>query len=116
MKLSFVGAGLALIYPSYETNYPLATNRFRSRFFVEHPHGILPPVSRRCRRSSGGCFAPMCCGPLFTIPNMQWWDREDDLAIGIKSTAILFGDMDVRVIALLQCLCLFAFWRCGRRI
>ena len=40
-------------------------------------------------------------------------DREDDLAIGIKSTAILFGDLDVRIIAGLQCLCLLAFWRCG---
>ena len=40
-------------------------------------------------------------------------DREDDLAVGIKSTAILFGDLDVRIIGLLQCLCLFAFWRCG---
>ena len=40
-------------------------------------------------------------------------DREDDLAIGIKSTAILFGKMDVRIIAAFQCLCIFAFWRCG---
>jgi 4-hydroxybenzoate polyprenyltransferase len=40
-------------------------------------------------------------------------DREDDLSVGIKSTAILFGNLDVRIIALLQCLCLIAFWRCG---
>jgi len=40
-------------------------------------------------------------------------DREDDLSIGIKSTAILFGDLDVRIIGALQCLCLLAFWRCG---
>lgn len=40
-------------------------------------------------------------------------DREDDLSVGIKSTAILFGDLDVRIIGALQCLCLLAFWRCG---
>ena len=40
-------------------------------------------------------------------------DREDDLSVGIKSTAILFGNLDVRIIGLLQCLCLIAFWRCG---
>ena len=40
-------------------------------------------------------------------------DREDDLSVGIKSTAILFGSLDVRIIGLLQCLCFVAFWRCG---
>ena len=40
-------------------------------------------------------------------------DRKDDLSVGIKSTAILFGNLDVRIIGVLQCLCLIAFWRCG---
>ena len=31
-------------------------------------------------------------------------DRDDDLAIGIRSTAILFGDMDRTIIGLLQTL------------
>ena len=67
-----------------------------------------------------------------SLPTALWWlvaanvlwtvvydtqyamvDREDDLSIGIKSTAILFGDLDVRVIGLLQFLCLIAFWQCG---
>ena len=30
-------------------------------------------------------------------------DREDDLKIGIKSTAILFGRFDLPIVALLQC-------------
>ena len=30
-------------------------------------------------------------------------DREDDLKIGVKSTAILFGDFDLALIAMLQC-------------
>ena len=66
------------------------------------------------------------------LPNELWWlfaanvlwtvvydtqyamvDREDDLSVGIKSTAILFGDLDVRIIGLLQALCLIAFWQCG---
>ena len=66
------------------------------------------------------------------LPSALWWlftanllwtvvydtqyamvDREDDLSVGIKSTAILFGKLDVRIIGLLQCLCLIAFWRCG---
>ncbi len=67
-----------------------------------------------------------------TLPSELWWlfaanvlwtvvydtqyamvDREDDLSIGIKSTAILFGNLDVRIIGLLQGLCLLTFWKCG---
>ena len=32
-------------------------------------------------------------------------DREDDLRIGIKSTAVLFGSWDLTIIAVFQCLC-----------
>jgi len=35
-------------------------------------------------------------------------DREDDLKIGIKSTAILFGDADRIIIAILQLLCVIS--------
>ena len=40
-------------------------------------------------------------------------DREDDIKIGIKSTAILFGRFDRVVIGLLQVLMLALLWRVG---
>jgi 4-hydroxybenzoate polyprenyltransferase len=40
-------------------------------------------------------------------------DREDDLKIGIKSTAILFGRHDRLVIGLLQILMLVLLWQVG---
>ncbi|MDP6675009.1 MAG: 4-hydroxybenzoate octaprenyltransferase [Gammaproteobacteria bacterium] len=40
-------------------------------------------------------------------------DREDDLKLGIKSTAILFGGTDVFIITLLQIILMFAFWLIG---
>jgi 4-hydroxybenzoate polyprenyltransferase len=40
-------------------------------------------------------------------------DREDDLAIGVKSTAILFGRFDRLVIGLLQLMMLWLLWRAG---
>ena len=112
IKLSLAGAALALIYPLMKR--------------VTH----LPQIVL------GIAFSwsiPMAfAASLSTLPPAMWWlfganvlwtvvydtqyamvDREDDLAVGIKSTAILLGDLDVRVIGLLQCLCLFAFWRCG---
>jgi 4-hydroxybenzoate polyprenyltransferase len=40
-------------------------------------------------------------------------DREDDLKLGIKSTAILFGSADVFIITLLQIIMMLAFWLIG---
>jgi 4-hydroxybenzoate polyprenyltransferase len=40
-------------------------------------------------------------------------DREDDIKIGIKSTAILFGRFDLVVIGLLQALMLALLWLVG---
>ena len=55
---------------------------------------------------------------LLFIANLVWTvaydtlyamaDREDDLKVGIRSTAILFGDMDRRLVGALQCLFLVA--------
>ena len=42
-------------------------------------------------------------------------DREDDLKVGVKSTAILFGDSDRLVIGCLQALCLLALYLAGQR-
>jgi len=42
-------------------------------------------------------------------------DREDDLKIGIKSTAILFGDADRVIVGLLQLLCLISLIMVGRQ-
>ena len=41
-------------------------------------------------------------------------DRDEDLQIGVKSTAILFGDADRVIIGLLQAMMLFALYLVGR--
>lgn len=43
-------------------------------------------------------------------------DRDDDVKIGMKSTAILFGEMDKMMIAALQAMALFALWLLGRQL
>jgi len=40
-------------------------------------------------------------------------DREDDLEVGIKSTAILFGSLDRRIIGLIQVSSIICFIGCG---
>ena len=43
-------------------------------------------------------------------------DRDDDIKIGVRSTAILFGDSDRHVIAVLQLMTLLALYLVGRLI
>ena len=60
---------------------------------------------------------------LFVIANMLWVtvydtiyamvDRDDDLKIGVRSTAILFGDSDRHIIAVLQAMTLAALYLGG---
>jgi 4-hydroxybenzoate polyprenyltransferase len=62
---------------------------------------------------------------LLFIANLLWTvaydtyyamaDREDDLKIGVKSTAILFGDADRLIIAILQGLTLLCLLLAGSR-
>ncbi|HBM84410.1 MAG TPA: 4-hydroxybenzoate octaprenyltransferase [Halieaceae bacterium] len=42
-------------------------------------------------------------------------DRDDDIKVGIKSTAVLFGEADRLVIGALQALCLLAWLLAGQR-
>jgi 4-hydroxybenzoate polyprenyltransferase len=42
-------------------------------------------------------------------------DREDDLRLGVRSTAILFGDADRVLLGIMQALLLLALWLVGRQ-
>ena len=112
IKLSFAGAGLAMIYPLMKRITHLPQIVLDIAFSWSIPMAFAASINA----------LPSALWWLFTA-NLLWTvvydtqyamvDREDDLSVGIKSTAILFGNLDVRIIGLLQCLCLIAFWRCG---
>lgn len=116
VKLALVGAALASTYP----------------FFKRFTH--LPQVVLGL---AFGWGIPMAfAAETGAVPAIAWWllavntlwsviydteyamvDRDDDLAVGIKSTAILFGRRDVPVIAALMAtmlaLLVAAGWRVG---
>ena len=116
IRLSFVGAILALSYPFFKR-------------FVDVPHVVLGIAF--------GWSIPMAfAAELGDVPAVAWAllvinvfyaviydtfyamvDREDDLTIGVRSTAILFGRRDLWVIGLLQAtmlgLCLALGWQQG---
>lgn len=101
IKLSVIALTLALIYP----------------FAKRHTH--LPQV---VLGAAFGFAIPMAyAAQTNTLPGTAWWlflsaviwataydtlyamaDREDDLKIGIKSSAILFGRFDLLIVACLQ--------------
>jgi len=112
ITLSIAGLALALVYPLMKRVTHLPQIVLGLAFSWSIPMAFAASVS--------------------SLPTALWWlfganllwtviydtqyamvDREDDLTVGIKSTAILFGHLDVRIIGLLQCCCVIAFWCCG---
>jgi 4-hydroxybenzoate polyprenyltransferase len=103
IKLAFAGAALAATYP----------------FFKRFTH--LPQVVLGI---AFGWGIPMAfAAETMEVPWAAWWllgintvwsviydtlyamvDREDDMAVGVKSTAILFGRLDILIIGLLMVL------------
>lgn len=115
IQLSFAGAALAAIYP----------------FMKRHTH--LPQVFL------GAAFSwaiPMAFAAqadalpkfiwLIYIANLSWTvaydtmyamvDRDDDLKIGVKSTAILFADADKVMIGILQIIAIFCLFLLGSEL
>jgi 4-hydroxybenzoate polyprenyltransferase len=115
IQLSFIGLALAAIYP------------FTKR------HTYMPQV---VLGAAFGWSVPMAfAAQTGTVPIIGWllfvttvlWttaydtmyamvDRDDDIKIGVKSTAILFGDGDVPIIMLLQAMVLFSLLLVGQRL
>jgi 4-hydroxybenzoate polyprenyltransferase len=101
VKLAFAGAALASSYPFFKR-------------FTHIPQVVLGIAF--------GWGIPMAfAAETGTVPAIAWWflaintvwsviydtlyamvDREDDLAVGIKSTAILFGRHDVAIVGALM--------------
>jgi 4-hydroxybenzoate polyprenyltransferase len=116
MRLSVVGAALTVSYP------------FVKRFFP------LPQLYLGI--SFGGWGVPMAfAAQTGQVPRIAWvifmaavvWalvydtlyamvDREDDLKVGVHSTAIAFADMDRVIIGILQVLMLAALALAGRTL
>lgn len=113
IKLAFVGAGLAIIYPFMKryTYFP--------QVYLGAAFGWAVPMSFAAQANA----LPSICWLVFTaavtwalIYDTQYAmvDRDDDLKIGIKSTAILFGDLDYKIVAGFQMLMLINLALIGR--
>ena len=113
LLLAVFGAALAVTYPFVK--------RFLSvpQLYLGLSFGWGIPMAFAAQLE----VAPPRVAWLLLIANMLWVtvydtiyamvDRDDDIAIGVRSTAILFGDSDRHIIALLQAMTLLALYLVG---
>lgn len=114
IKLSFAGAALAAIYPFTKRWTYLPQVVLGAAFGWSIPMAFA---------AVAGTVPPL--GWLLFIANILWSvvydteyamvDRDDDLKVGAKSTAILFGDADLPILAILMATLLLAMLFVGQR-
>lgn len=113
IKLSFIGAALALSYPFFKRYIDLPQVVLGIAFGWSIPMafaaeaGSVPPLA-------WALLGINVCYAIIYDTFYAMVDREDDRAIGVRSTALLFGRHDLLVIGLLQALmvgaCLALGW------
>ena len=115
IKFAIAGAALAVSYPLFKRFFPLP------QFYLGLAFGWAVPMA----------FAAQ----LGMVPRLGWvmflttvlWagiydtiyamvDRDDDVKIGVKSSAVLFADMDKLLIGVMQAMMLFALMLIGRQL
>ena len=101
VELAFIGLALALSYPFMKRFHSLPQAHLGAAFGWGIPMAYaavadaLPPV----------CWLLFFGNVLWSViydTQYAMVDREDDLKIGVKSTAILFGERDKQIIGYLQ--------------
>lgn len=110
--LSIVALLLAAIYPFMKRHTHLPQVVLGTAFswgmimaFME-VQGEIPPVAWLL-------FIANICWTVAYDTMYAMVDRDDDLKIGVKSTAILFGQHDKRIIAFLQLMTIALLWTVG---
>jgi 4-hydroxybenzoate polyprenyltransferase len=114
IELACVGAVLTISYPFFKRFFPLPQLYLGISF-----GGWSVPMAFAAQRGD----LPRVAWVLY-IAAVTWAavydtmyamvDREDDLKIGVKSSAVLFGDMDRLLIGALQLTTLAALWMAGQ--
>jgi 4-hydroxybenzoate polyprenyltransferase len=112
---SFIGAALTVSYPFTKRFFPLP------QFYLGAAFGWAVPMAFVA--TLGG--VPRL-GWLLFIVTVIWAgvydtiyamvDRDDDLKLGVQSTAIAFGDMDKLLIGVMQAMVLAGLWMTGHAL
>lgn len=112
--LSFGAIAVAALYPFMKrlTNLPQLV------LGIAYSFGILMAFGAATNEIPPAAYLLFIANCLWTTAYDTQYamvDREYDLKIGVKSTAVLFGSADTLIIGLLQGLVILAWWLAGYR-
>jgi len=114
LYLSFAGAALAFIYP-FTKRYTHMPQLFLGAAFS---WAIPMAWAAQTGELSQITWLLFTANVLWTVAYDTFYamvDRDDDIKVGIKSTAILFGDADRTIISVLQTMVIFILIIVGHR-
>lgn len=113
--LSFAAAGLAALYPF------MKRLTFMPQVFLGAAFSMAIPMAFAAQTNNVPTIAWLLfvCNLVWTVAYDTMYamaDREDDLKIGVKSTAILFGEGDVLITMSLQGMFMLGLYFVGQRL
>jgi 4-hydroxybenzoate polyprenyltransferase len=101
ISLAFVAAGLAFTYPFFKRFTHLPQIILGAAFSFGVPMAFAAETAE-VDASAWFLFFTAVIWPVIYDTMYAMADKNDDVKIGVKSTAVLFGDRDKMIIALLQ--------------
>jgi 4-hydroxybenzoate polyprenyltransferase len=110
------GAVLLLTYPFMKRFFPLPQFYLGAAFTWSVPMAYAAHTGEYPPRMAWLLFI---AGLLWTMAYDTMYamvDREDDRKLGIRSSAILFGDADRFIIGIMQLMSVYALWLAGREL
>lgn len=114
--LTLVGGVLVITYPFFKRFFPLPQLYLGVAFTWSVPMAFAAQTGVFPSRIAIVMFL---AGLAWTIAYDTMYamvDREDDKKIGIRSSALLFGDADRFIIGILQLMALLAMWLIGKEM
>ena len=113
--LALAGAFLVMTYPFLKRFFPLPQFYLGAAFTWSVPMAFAAQTGTVPRLA----WLLFIAGLLWTMAYDTMYamvDREDDRKLGIRSSAILFGDADRFIVGVMQLMSLFALWLAGREL
>jgi 4-hydroxybenzoate polyprenyltransferase len=113
--LALVGGFLVMTYPFCKRFFPIPQFYLGAAFTWSVPMSFAAQTGELPRLA----WLLFLAGLLWTMAYDTMYamvDREDDRKLGIRSSAILFGDADRFIIGVMQLMSLFALWLAGREL
>lgn len=114
--LTLIGGVLVVTYPFFKRFFPLPQFYLGVAFTWSVPMAFAAQTGTYPPRLAWVMFM---AGLLWTMAYDTMYamvDREDDKKLGIRSSAILFGDADRFIIGIMQLMTLLAMWLIGKEM